>query len=155
VFFDPGPGNPAVDSAWWGEALELTKVFLATESEAKNLSGMEDPLVSAQKILERGPGMVVIKRGAAGCFFLTEEGEHIAPGFPVQARDATGAGDSLNAAVMYAYLNEMDLEATGKLANATGAAKVQKLGTGHNVPTVEEIRAILERFGIEDEGLLP
>jgi sugar/nucleoside kinase (ribokinase family) len=155
VFFDSGPGNPAVDSAWWEEALELTSVFLATESEAKNLTDMEDPLISAQKLLDHGPGMVVIKRGAAGCFFLTEEGEHIAPGFPVQARDATGAGDSLNAAVMYAYLNEMDLEATGKMANATGAAKVQKLGTGHNVPTIEEIRAILERFGIDDEGLLP
>jgi ribokinase len=155
VFFDPGPGNPAVDSSWWEEALEHSDFFLATESEARNLTDIEDPLVSAQQILEKGPGMVVIKRGAAGCFFLTEDGEHIAPGFPVQARDATGAGDSLNAAVIYATLKGMSLEETGKLANATGAAKVQKLGTGHNVPTVDEIRAILERFGIDDKGLLP
>ncbi len=154
VFFDPGPGNPAVDSGWWGKALELTDVFLATEAEARKLSGKDDPLASARQILGKGPGMVVIKRGAAGCFFLTEEGEHIAPGFPVQVRDATGAGDSLNAAVMYAYLNKMDLEATGRLANATGAAKVEKLGTGHNLPTAEDIRAILERFGIDTEGLL-
>ncbi len=43
---------------------------------------------------------------------------HIAAGLPVNARDATGAGDSLAAAVMYGYLNGLDLEQLGDLANA-------------------------------------
>ena len=155
VFFDPGPGNPAVDSSWWQNAIGLTTVFLATETEARNLTGLDDPLVSARELLKRGPRSVVIKRGAAGCFLLTDGKEHIAPGFPVQAQDATGAGDSLNAAVMYAFLRELDLEQTGRLANATGAAKVQKLGTGYNMPTGEEIREVLDRFGMEWADILP
>jgi sugar/nucleoside kinase (ribokinase family) len=155
VFFDPGPGNPAVESSWWQNAIGLTTVFLATETEARNLTGHDDPLVSAHELLKRGPEMVVIKRGAAGCFILNDGQEHIAPGFPVQARDATGAGDSLNAAVMCSFLKKFDLEQTGRLANATGAAKVQKTGTGHSMPTAGEIREVLTRFGMEWQDILP
>jgi sugar/nucleoside kinase (ribokinase family) len=90
---------------------------------------------------------VVIKRGMAGCFLLTEDDLHIAPGLPVVARDATGAGDSLAAAIMYGFLHQFGLQELGDLGNATGAAKVLKLGTGHNMPTVSEVNAMLQRFG--------
>jgi ribokinase len=155
VFFDPGPGNPAVDPSWWQNAIGLTTVFLATETEARNLTGLDDPLVSARELLKRGPQSVVIKRGAAGCFLLTNDEEHIAPGLPVQAQDATGAGDSLNAAVMSAFLRKLNIEQIGRLANATGAAKVQKLGTGYNMPTADEIRDVLDRFSMEWTDILP
>jgi sugar/nucleoside kinase (ribokinase family) len=85
----------------------------------------------------------------AGCFLLTADELHVAPGLPVVALDATGAGDSLAAAIMYGYLNQFNLEALGDLGNATGAAKVLKLGTGHNMPTIAEVNAMLNRFGSE------
>lgn len=148
-FFDPGPGNPKVDNAWHSEAAGLATVLLATEEEARRLSGEADPVNSARVLLARGSRLVVIKRGMAGCFLLTETDLHIAPGLPVVARDATGAGDSLAAAVMYGYLKGYDLQALGDLGNATGAAKVLKLGTGHNMPTVAEVNQMLARFGSE------
>ncbi|MCA9866152.1 MAG: carbohydrate kinase family protein [Anaerolineae bacterium] len=147
TFFDPGPGNPKIDNTWHTEAAGLSTVLLATEEEAHRLSGEDDPVNSARVLLGRGSRLVVIKRGMAGCFLLTEEDLHIAPGLPVMARDATGAGDSLAAAVMYGYLNKFDLEALGDVGNATGAAKVLKLGTGHNMPTIGEVNAMLRRFG--------
>ena len=55
---------------------------------------------------------------------------------------------------MYIWMANNSLEALGTLANATGAAKVQKLGTGHNMPTLDEVRGVLERFGRDPEGLL-
>lgn len=146
-FFDPGPGNPKIDNQWHVEAASLSTVLLATEEEARRLSGEADPVNSARKLLASGSSLVVIKRGMAGCFLLTADDLHIAPGLPVNALDATGAGDSLAAAVMYGYLNEFDLEQMGDLGNATGAAKVLKLGTGHNMPTVAEVNAMLARFG--------
>jgi sugar/nucleoside kinase (ribokinase family) len=148
-FFDPGPGNPKMDNAWHGEAASLSTVLLATEEEARRLSGEADPVNSARVLLARGCRLVVIKRGMAGCFLLTDSDLHIAPGLPVVARDATGAGDSLAAAVIFGYLNGYDLQALGDLANATGAAKVLKLGTGHNMPTVAEVNQMLARFGSE------
>lgn len=99
--------------------------------------------------------MIVIKRGSAGCMLLTEDEEHIAPGFPVHVHDTTGAGDSLDAAMVYGYLRGISLQELGSLANAAGATKVRKLGTGHNMPTVAEIREILERFEFNAVNLLP
>ncbi len=155
TFFDPGPGNPAIDRGWLSEAAALAEVLLATEDEARSLTGRRDPMASARELLSRGPKLVVLKRDVAGCVLITGEEVRIAPGLPVEARDATGAGDSLDAALIYGYLHGLPLADLGTLANATGAAKVQKLGTGHNLPTLDEIRAMLERFDVNPAGLLP
>ena len=153
-FFDPGPGNPALDSAWHGEACRRAAIVLATEDEARRISGRSDPLESARALLALGPELVVIKRGVAGCFLVRKDEVHLAAGYPVEARDATGAGDSLDAAVIDGFLRRLPLPALGTLANAVGAAKVQKLGTGRNVPTRDEVHAVLRRFGVDDAGLL-
>jgi len=48
--------------------------------------------------------------------------------------------------VIFGWLNGFDLPELGTLANAAGAAKVRKLGTGHNVPTKAEIQQVLAEF---------
>ena len=155
VFFDPGPGNPAVASGWHVQAAARSTVVLATEEEARRLTGLRDPIESARALLALGPELVVLKRGVAGCVLVRADAMHIAPGLPVDARDATGAGDSLAAAVIYGHLRGLALADLGTLANATGAAKVEKLGTGHNVPTRAEVRVMLRRFGGDAQRLLP
>jgi ribokinase len=155
AFFDPGPGNPALDREWRSEAAANCDVLMATEGEARDLTLLSDPVESAKELLARGPDLVVIKRGPAGCLLLRGDEVRIAPGFPVVAVDTTGAGDSLNAAVILGYLRGLDLEDLGTLANAVGAAKVQKRGTGRNVPTLDEVRGLMARFGKQPERLLP
>jgi len=151
VFFDAGPGNPRVDNDWHLEASLLSTVVLATDHEAARVTGESDPLIAAQMLLDKGVQLVVLKRGVAGCLLVDKSGLEIAPGYPVEARDATGAGDSFDGAVIYGYLKGYDLHDLGTLANATGAAKVRKLGTGHNMPWPAEIRQILERYGEGDQ----
>ncbi len=146
IFFDPGPGNPRVDNSWHREALATATVLMATEEEAIRLTGEPNPVDSARALLELGPQLVIVKRGPVGCLLLTESSLKIMVGFPVTLRDTTGAGDGFAGAVIYGYLRGLDLASLGDLANATGAAKVAKLGTGHNMPTIEEINVILERF---------
>jgi sugar/nucleoside kinase (ribokinase family) len=154
-FFDPGPGNPLLDRSWHAEACKAARAVLATEEEALRITGLADPLESARRLLGGRPEIVVLKRGAAGCVILRGEEVQIAPGFPVEVRDATGAGDSLDAAIIYGFLKQLSLEDMGALANAVGAAKVQKLGTGRNMPTLPEVRAVLGRFGADVSRLLP
>jgi sugar/nucleoside kinase (ribokinase family) len=154
TFFDPGPGNPEFDLDWHREAIGMTTVLLATESEASRLSGLPDPIASAEALLREGPKLVVMKRGVAGCVLFSRQATEIAAGLPVEALDATGAGDSLDAAVIYGWLLRYDLESIGALANAAGAAKVRKLGTGHNVPTKAEIQDVLHEFTPEFGPLL-
>ncbi len=153
TFFDPGPGNPAIDNGWHRQAVGLATVVLVNEEEAQRLTGEADGLAAAQALLDMGCRWAVVKRGPAGSLMVTREGMALSPGFPVAAVDATGAGDSLAAAVVYGYLHGMKLDALATLANATGAAKVQKRGTGHNMPTMSEIGAILSRFGLPIAGL--
>ena len=143
VYFDPGPGNPDLPDDWMMDAITHTRVLLVNEAEALRLSGRTEIDAAATDFLNKGPALVVVKRGALGCI-LYRAGERVeVPGLTVSVGDQTGAGDRLSAAVIHASLNGYALEDTGLLGNATGAAKVAKPGTGHNMPTLDEIRAVL------------
>ncbi len=117
------------------------------------LTGAADPLTAGQALVAGGARLAVVKRDVAGALLISRDTFEIAPGYPVPAVDATGAGDSLAAGVIFGYLNDLSLSALGTLASAIGAAKVQKRGTGLNVPTRAEVRAVLQRFG-EDVAIL-
>lgn len=154
TFFDPGPGNPAYDLAWHLQAAALSTVLLVNEQEAQRLAHVEDPLAAAQALVQNGSEVVVLKRGAEGMILVTSTEQVNVPGFRVEPLDFTGAGDSVTGAMLYGYLNGYALDALGTLGNATGATKVQKRGTGHNMPTIHEIRATLEKFAPERVNLL-
>jgi sugar/nucleoside kinase (ribokinase family) len=147
IFFDPGPGNPNLDNGWHTAVAGHATVLLLNEGEAARLSGLEDLFEMGPALLALGPELVIIKRGARGCALFTRKAVFEAPGFTVPLVDATGAGDSLAGAVMHGYLRGLPLADLGALANAAGAAKVQKRGTGHNVPTRAEVRAVLQQSG--------
>lgn len=155
TFFDPGPGNPSFDLSWHVQAASLSTVLLVNEEEAQRLAGVPNAHTAARALVKNGSGLVVLKRGAKGVSLVTEEGEKDSAGFEVEALDLTGAGDSVTGAILYGYLRGLDVNAMGVLANATGASKVQKLGTGHNMPTLAEIQATLERFAPTYIYLLP
>lgn len=155
TFFDPGPGNPALDNSWHREAIGATQVLLLNGEEARRLTGIESHRDSLDALGQMGPELVIVKLGANGC--LARRGDEMAvlPAVPVPLVDATGAGDSLAGAVIYAWLRGLDLTSLVRLANAAGAAKVQKRGTGRNVPTLDEIRAVLKRTEGGPAELLP
>lgn len=155
TFFDPGPGNPEVDSAWSKDAVALSRVLLLNRAEARGLVGnLEDKeLVSALQAL--GPAWVVFKRGSQGLILAHGHEQIDAPAFSVDVKDTTGAGDSVTGAIMYGILKRMAIEKLATLACATGAAKVMKLGTGHNLPTLAEIAAVLQSNGMEAAEYLP
>lgn len=140
TYFDPGPGNPAFDLEWHRQAAQMVTGLLLTEQEAERLAGSP---AAVSELLRAGPELVVVKRGAGGCTAYSGDRTVSHSGFAVEAVDLTGAGDSFDAAVIYGHLAGWELEELVALANATGAAKVRKRGTGHNMPTLDEIKAVL------------
>ena len=147
TFFDPGPGNPRHPADWRRLAAELATVVLGTESQIAALyDGLEAREV-AGRLLAANARLVVIKRGAQGSLLLQPNRSLEAPAFPVQLVDATGAGDSLDAAVLFGVLRGLEFPDLADLGNAAGAAKVGKWGTGHNLPTLAEIRKVLTDNG--------
>jgi sugar/nucleoside kinase (ribokinase family) len=80
-----------------GELLETLKgwdFLLINDSEARLLSGEQNLLRAAKKILEMGPSTLVIKRGEYGAMLFREDSYFVVPGYLLEeVFDPTGAGD--------------------------------------------------------------
>lgn len=87
---------------WMDVALEELKqvlkkidVLTVNDSEARQLSGEYSLVKAAQKILEMGPSVLVIKKGEHGALLFNKEHVFFAPALPLEdVYDPTGAGDS-------------------------------------------------------------
>jgi sugar/nucleoside kinase (ribokinase family) len=147
VVFDPGPEMVKASPQIRDEVLSLADVLLMTEEEIPLMAGGQTGLETARKLLQFGPQVVVIKRGQQGCIVYRGEEEVTQPGFPVPVRDTSAAGDSFAAAFIGGYLEGWPLAQAACLANAMGAAKVQKRGSGTQVPYAYEVQTVLDEFG--------
>jgi len=145
VYFDPGPQMADVPESVRQELWPLVNTLLLTAEEIAVLTAG-----SAVDLLDLGPEMVVVKQGSAGCT-LYEQGQEpvVVPGYPVPVRDTSAAGDSFDAAFIVGAGWGWSPVECAKLANAVGAAKVQKLGGGRNVPTRADVQAVIEQFQID------
>ena len=77
------------------DLLAHVHVLMVNDSEARELSGEYNLLRAARWIQDRGPGMVVVKKGEHGAILFTRDVIFFAPGFPLEeVFDPTGAGDA-------------------------------------------------------------
>eukprot|EP00897_Mesotaenium_endlicherianum_P008690 jgi/Mesen1/784/ME000110S_11046 len=159
VFFDPGPrtrwlaGGSAEQRAALTELIQLSDVLLLTSDEAEVLTGLSDPMASAQNLLQRGGALqwVVVKRGALGCAMAARDALYCMPGFAVDVADTVGCGDSFAAAVVLGFTRGEAATTTLTLANAVGAATATGLGAGRNVASARKVEEILLRLKENDE----
>lgn len=126
--------------------LRESRVALLTEDEAMTLSETADGEAAARWMQAQGAQNVVIKRGGAGCAAFVGAAPRVdIAGIPVEMRDTSGAGDSFAAGFLVDLLKHGDIVRAARFANAVGAAKVQKLGTGRQMPTLEEVMRLVDR----------
>ena len=75
--------------------LERVDILIVNDAEARQLADDRNLLKAARWIRERGPKVVVVKKGEHGAMLLGPEGIFLAPGYPLEdVFDPTGAGDS-------------------------------------------------------------
>lgn len=75
--------------------LKMVDVLTINDSEARQLSGEYSLVKAAQKILQMGPSVLVIKKGEHGALLFNKEEVFFAPALPLEeVYDPTGAGDS-------------------------------------------------------------
>jgi len=148
VFFDPGPYVAAIERSRLVTLLAHCAGILLTEEEIPLLSGGLQGLGGVREIMGHGPELVCVKRGARGCMLYTAENQFEHPGYPVTVRDTTAAGDSFAAGFLYGYLHDWQPEQVIAFANAVGAAKVRKLGSGRQVATLQEVQELLHIFNV-------
>jgi len=148
IWFDVGPATNDLAEKDRVKMRQRAYAIMTTEDELPLIASGKTGQVACDLILQDGPHMVVIKRGDQGCRVGTHTEQIDVPAFTVKVRDLVGAGDCFNAAFMVAMLQGLPLAESGKLANAAGAAKIQKLGTGRAMPTRIEIEAVLDSAGV-------
>ncbi len=77
------------------EVLKQVDVLLVNDAEARQLSGELSLVKAAKKIMEMGPGFLIIKKGEHGALLFHESQVFFAPALPLEeVFDPTGAGDT-------------------------------------------------------------
>lgn len=101
-----------------------------------------------EKILSSGVKVLIVKKGAKGVTIYTKENAAAdVPGFPVEILNVLGAGDAFASGFIYGHLQGWDLYKACRMGNACGAWVVQKPGCANDMPTHDEVMALIESRG--------
>ena len=77
------------------ELIKHVDLITLNDSEARQLTDCANLVKAARWIMQRGPSMVIIKKGEHGAFLFKESSIFFAPAYPLEdVFDPTGAGDS-------------------------------------------------------------
>jgi ribokinase len=126
------------------EVIRHSAVTFLTADEAMLFTGKRSYDVAAHALQKLGSPVVVIKRGAQGCAVFEGDRMTVIEGIPVVARDTTGAGDTFAGGFMVEWLKHGDAIRSAQFANVVAAAKVQKIGSGRQCPTAQEVQGMME-----------
>jgi ribokinase len=148
VVLDPAPPVPLSE-----ELLSYVHVLRPNAHEAEALTGIvvcdrASARQAAENLMHRGLTSVCI--GApCGDLTLCSDGELWLPHLPVEAVDATGAGDAFAAGLAVALAEGQSLFGAARLARAASACAITKLGAQAGLPFRRDAEKILRRFDQE------
>ena len=128
-------------------------VAKVSEEEWEFITGTADLEAGARMLLDRGVKLLVVSRGARGCWLTNGRMSEFLPGYQVEVAETTGAGDAFVAALLSELLAELDAPdgldglAPARLveicafANAVGALTTTRVGAIPALPTRDEALA--------------
>ncbi|MEZ5657447.1 MAG: sugar kinase [Burkholderiaceae bacterium] len=113
-------------------AVALADIVLPGLDDARELTGLHEPDAIVDAYLRRGAAIVALTLGADGTLVATTNERRRIAAFPVQAVDATAAGDTFDGAFLAQWLAGADAFEAARYANA--AAALSTLGFGAVTP---------------------
>jgi ribokinase len=143
VTLDPGMSVPQAALDEMRALLPVVDIFLPNLPEAQALTGADSPQDCFRALVDAGVRVVALKLGKYGCLFGGGEGFVYVPGFAIEARDSTGAGDFFAAGIIAGHLGGLDRRGTAVLGNAMGAMAAARVGAGTSVPKARDVLALL------------
>jgi sugar/nucleoside kinase (ribokinase family) len=87
-------GNPDTRADLERAIARVDAVFM-NDAEIRQFTGSYNLFEAARSILDRGPSVVLLKKGEHGAVAVSHEGVFLSPAYPLDVvKDPTGAGDS-------------------------------------------------------------
>ena len=142
VFIDVEPDSCS-DPAKLEPILRATDIANFNQFGFVAARGQQPSIEAAQKLLDYGPHTVIVTLGSKGALAVTKDEAVSHPGFAVDVKDTTGAGDTFNAAFLAGTIHGKPLAERVHFACATAAMSVTAIGPRGYLPTVEEVEKFL------------
>lgn len=130
--------NPA-PAGGFTEAMKQADFLTPNETEAEELFGTNWELE-----LERYPNRMVVTLGKNGARYFDGDKHVTVEGFPTQAVDTTGAGDTFNGALAVALVEGNEFKEAVRFANAAASLSVEKFGAQGGMPNRTEVVSRME-----------
>ncbi|OLP66728.1 Ribokinase [Bacillus pumilus] len=97
--------------------------------------------LTIEEALREYPNQLLITEGKSGVRYFDGTNEVLVPGYPVEAVDTTGAGDTFNGALAVALTEGKSLYDALAFANRAASISVTKFGAQGGMPTREELES--------------
>jgi 5-dehydro-2-deoxygluconokinase len=126
-----------------GGMLDHVTVAVGNRTEVEVAVGTANPDTAADRMLERGLHLAVIKKGAEGVLVATPDGRWTVAPQRVEVVCGLGAGDGFGGALIHGLLSGWDPVRIAEYANAAGALVASRLACADAMPTAGEIEELL------------
>ncbi len=130
------------------ESLPLIDFITPNEDEGRFYTGREEPEEIADVFLAAGVKNVILKLGGKGCLFKNAEETICLPALPVDAVDATGAGDNFVAAFAAELLRGSSVPEALRFANACGAICTTAIGAATALKDRDQVFSFMKEYMI-------
>lgn len=150
--FDPNIRKELASDANYRRTVETLiarcRYFLPSEEDLAVLFPGEAFPAVAERLLDHGAEVVVLKRGDEGSIGMDRSRDLVdMPAFPATVLDPTGAGDCFCATLVTLIGGGMAFAEALSHANAAGALAVGRVGPMEGNSTLDEIEALLNGGG--------
>jgi 2-dehydro-3-deoxygluconokinase len=125
----------------------LSDYFLPSLDDVRKLSGLDDPEAIHDWCLILGAKVVVLKIGPKGVIAGDGQNRWRVPGNPVDAVDATGAGDCFDGAFIARIVAGDSIPDAARYANAAAALTTTGYTAIDPIPRPDAVNALLARAG--------
>ncbi|WP_343584524.1 sugar kinase [Herbaspirillum sp.] len=125
------------------EAFKLCDICLPSWEDVSMLTGLEDRDAIVDQLLAYGVKLVAFKLGSEGCYVATPDERRMVAPYPVQALDATGAGDCFGGAFVAELVAGHDPFSAARYANVAAALSTTGYGAVEPIPFRRKVEAAL------------
>ena len=139
--------SAAEATAEYDAMLDHVTVAVGNRAEVEVAVGTSDPHEAATRLLDRGLELALVKMGGEGVLVATRESRDVVSPHPVEVVCGLGAGDAFGGALVHGLLAGWDPVTIARYANAAGAIVASRLAGADAMPTLDELRTLVETQG--------